>query len=434
MPRQRCGKKKTGRRQFLGQVSVAAAASLGLGGLQRSSFAGPDAQGTKGNMNNKAFRHRVAFGVWINDMRDTPLPKERWPAMTFDDRTEQGILATLKLQARAGFNVFDIFGFFAAYSWPLDIASGVAPDRLARARRLIDAAHALGLKVIHGTGVYSWGFDEIIKANPGIQGTNHHAMCASSEESWAWMKKVLDFVLDKFNLDGFHLEASDQGRCTCPKCQRWGDVEYYSILNARAADYIRSRAPDKLLLVSMCGYMEWGKRMDPAEYRHLVELSRHVDIIIEPGHAYQYFTNPADWPTLIPALHCALGTSGHIWVYPPQHWERLRWFLPYTQRTGRHLADFRRIGGNACEYYMGPVANPSVEVNIAFGGQFMQDASRPPAEVLEAVVADIYHTTSKAAAQDLAQVFIQAEDAFFSNCLYNVSFRQGCMKRPSGMW
>ena len=29
-----------------------------------------------------------------------------------------------------------------------------------------------------------------------------------------------DYLLDAFDFDGFHLETSDQGRCTCARCGR----------------------------------------------------------------------------------------------------------------------------------------------------------------------------------------------------------------------
>jgi hypothetical protein len=199
-----------------------------------------------------------------------------------------------------------------------------------------------------------------------------------------------------------------------------GDVQYYSMLNARAAEYIRSKAPEKLLLVSMCGYLPWGGRMPASEYQHLVKLSRSIDVLIEPGHHKQYFTNPADWPTLIPSLECAFGTSGHIWVYPPQRWDRMRWFLPYTQRSGRHLAHLHSIGGDACEYYMGPIVNPGVEMNVAFGGRILSDPSRSPIEVLQQAVEGLYRPRSRTACQDLAQLFVRAEDAYFANCAYDI--------------
>jgi hypothetical protein len=352
---------------------------------------------------SRPFRHRIAFGCWINDMRSAAMPNEEWPCTWFDDLIEQDLLKTMRLQAASGFNVFDLFGMFAGYSWPVDIVSCADADRRARARRIIDAAHGLGLKIIHGTGVYSWGFDEIIKADARVRGPNPHALCGSREESWEWMKKVLDFVLENFDLDGFHLEASDQGRCHCPACRRWGDVEYYSLLNARAADYIRSKAPDKLILVNTCGYVPWGDRMPSTEYRHLVELSRHIDVLIDRGTSCQFLTNPDDWPKLIPSLACDFGTSGRFWVYPPQRWERLRWFLPYTQRTAGHLARLSDLGGNAWEYYMGPIVNPGVEVNVAFGGRLLSDASRRPQEVLDEVVDEMYRPRSDAARRDLVR-------------------------------
>jgi hypothetical protein len=79
-----------------------------------------------------------------------------------------------------------------------------------------------------------------------------------------------------------------------------------------------------------------------------------------------------------------------------------------------------QLGGNACEYYMGPTVNPGTEVNIAFGGRFLCDPSREPLAVLEEVVAELYRPQSTAAAQDLAQIFVRAEEAYFTSLIYDI--------------
>jgi hypothetical protein len=360
------------------------------------------------------YAHRTAFGAWINDMRNAAMPNERWPHVTVDDRTVDDVVACLDLQQRAGFNEFDVFGLIASYAWPTDLATAVDPGRRRKIDRIIDAAHQRGIKLIYGLGVYSWGFDRIIEADPRVQGTNPHAMCGSKAASWEWMSKVVDYVLSEFAVDGFHLESSDQGRCACAACAPLGDVEYHCRLNTRTAEYVRSRWPDKILMVNMCGYMPWGTKAKPEELGHLADLGKRLDYLIDPGHA-GFFVDERDRRGFVAELACDFGTSGGIWVYPPQRWERLRWFLPYTRGTGRHIRQLYDQGGRAVEYYMGPILNPGVEANVLFGGRMLSDASREPAAVLREVLDELYRPKTEGALDGLVLLFERAERAYFDN-------------------
>jgi hypothetical protein len=40
--------------------------------------------------------------------------------------------------------------------------------------------------------------------------------------------------------------------------------------------------------------------------------------------------------------------AGGVFVVPPQHWERLRWFLPCGLRSARSLKTLHDDGGRAC--------------------------------------------------------------------------------------
>ena len=48
---------------------------------------------------------RIAFGCWINDMRNSALPLEQWPAPQCDDATVEGVLRTLDGIRDAGYGV-----------------------------------------------------------------------------------------------------------------------------------------------------------------------------------------------------------------------------------------------------------------------------------------------------------------------------------------
>ena len=232
-----------------------------------------------------AFRHRVAFGAWINDMRNRALPRRDWPCVLMDEQTVEDVIANIEFQAASGFNALDVFGLFAAGSWLPDIPRTISEERKRKVQRIVETARDCGMRIIYGLGVYSWGFDRIIASDAAVRGTNPHAMCASRAESWRWMRRLVDFLLSEFDFGGFHLEASDQGRCSCPTCSIENDVEYYSRINARTAEYVKARRADAILMVNMCGYRPWGETVPREDWTPLKNLSRHLDSLIDPGHA-----------------------------------------------------------------------------------------------------------------------------------------------------
>ena len=359
------------------------------------------------------YTFRTAQGVWINDMRNRALPHSQWPCVVLDDRAMADLAESFRLQAASGYNCVTLFGLLTASLWEPDIPRTVSPERAARVRAVLKEAHSVGLKVLYGLGVYSWGFDRIIAVDPSVRGDNPHAMCGSRPESRRWMERVIDFVLSEFTFDGFHLEAADLGRCNCAACAPESNTAYYSRLNAETAAIIREAKPDAVLMVNMCGTFRPTQSVPPEDRKHLVSLSRQIDFLIDPGHA-GLFIEPSSRRDFIRTLDCAFGTSGGVWVYPPQRWHRLRWFIPYTRRTGQHLEALYADGGRAVEYYMGPSWNPGVEVNVAFGGRKLADVSADNGALLRQVLDELYRPRDAGAAAALARVFEEAEDAFFA--------------------
>jgi hypothetical protein len=168
------------RREFLTTLS---AAGLGLAAHNAGLFAATES----GSSAKKVYKHRVQFGAWINDMRNQALPRDNWPAKTLDAETEKDIVDCLELGKRAGYNQIDVFGLFATSAYPTDIRRAFQdPERRPRVDRILRAARDRSIKAIYGLGVYSWGFDEIIRNDPAVQGPNKHAMCGSAPESKAW--------------------------------------------------------------------------------------------------------------------------------------------------------------------------------------------------------------------------------------------------------
>ena len=180
------------------------------------------------------YRPRIAFGCWINDMRSEALPLQQWPAPHLDEVTVSSILAAMDVQSRAGFNYLDAWGLFATYGYPPDITSAFADAaRAAQVRRLISEARRRGIQLLFGMGLFSWGYDQIIRADPAVRGRSKsgqpldHVMCGATEKAWGYVEKILDTALGNFDFGGVHLESADLGWCDCPSCGgKYGTVGY----------------------------------------------------------------------------------------------------------------------------------------------------------------------------------------------------------------
>jgi hypothetical protein len=228
------------------------------------------------------------------------------------------------------------------------------------------------------------------------------------------MEKVIDFIGKNFIVDGYHLEAADQGRCCCEKCIQEGDVDYYNRINHLTAAYIRNRWPEKKLLVNTSGYLPWGDWMNEKERGSVLDLGKNIDIFIDGGNHGQ-FIHENDRAVFIDRLPCDYGTSGGFWIYPPQRFDRNRWFLPYILRSTTHLRNLYRDGSRSCELYLGPLINPSTEMNIFCLGRFLQDVDQNPLDIIEEGVEEIYHIKDPTQKSNFVELFHNAESAFFNN-------------------
>ena len=221
-------------------------------------------------------------------------------------------------------------------------------------------------------------------------------------------------MIDNYAIDGIHLEAADQGRCKTPQCsERWpDDVSYYAYVTGRTAEYMRQKHPRLELMATVQGFAPWGTSFTDGQKAALIELSKHVDCIFDQGHGQTYIPQ-AERSEFISRQHCDYGTSGGVWVYPPQRWPRLNWFLPYTVRAGNHLKQLFEDGGRGVMFYQGPVINPGVEVNIAFGGRMMSDPGKDVGQVLGETLQWLYRPRNENGYRALVNIFERAEDLYF---------------------
>ena len=404
------------RRDFLKEASLGAA-GLALANPPRSRAAAQDDPASR--KGSPSYPYRIAFGAWINDMRATPLPLENWPAPQLDDEAIESAIRAMDVQASAGFNYLDVWGLFATYGWPTDIVSACPPERRRRIEQLLQAAKQRGLRVVQGLGTYSWGYDQIIAADPEVRGKNPdgtphpHAMCDAHPRSFEYVRKIIDFALGNFDFGGVHLESCDLGCCHCPQCAGKDGVVGYNVrLNQKTADYIRSKWPDKFLYVITINWVPAGQHFSPDERAKVLALGKHVDCIFDQGHT-GYQVAEADRRAFITALPCAYGTSGGLWLYPDTRWDRESYFLPYAFQSGQAIQRQYADGVRGCMFYQGPVNNPGQEFMIACGGRFLRDPSRGVAEVVAEVLEKYYRPKNREALARLTRLFQTAEDSYF---------------------
>ena len=356
---------------------------------------------------NSGFRYKGYLG-WITDLATAADTYAEWPSMRVDEPLLRDYRETFSIMKQLAFEDLCIWGLYVSRAWPVDIHSAVTPERAKLIDRLIADAHAKSIRVISGLGVYSWGFDEILNARPHLRKTsNKSTMCGSEEESWEWMRKVIDFVFTRFPIDGVSMQSADQGRCTCDQCKRYSETEYHARLNIRCADYIRSKYPGKQVAVS-----GWGMRFaDPASLPHLVELSNHIDYLIDVRDSSREH-EPALRKQIASSLKCAFGTLGGPQVEPPQHWERDRWFLPTCRANATHLNELYGDGGRACEWFYHILANPGDELSTWVVGKTLAEPATPWRKHFDSSIEQIYGTTKTSVRDGLGEAFLAAEDAY----------------------
>jgi hypothetical protein len=361
--------------------------------------------------------YRAYYG-WITDVASRARYGP-WPATGLDASLLADYETSFALQRRLGLDVAVIWGLFVSREWPADLparpdAGAAQPEteREAGVRRLLDAAHRHGIRVLAGLGVYSWGFEAIIRAHPELSAGNPRALCASVPEAWDWQRRVIDRTLTRAEVDGVGLQSADQGRCPCPRCARWGDLEYHARLTARVTAYVKERWPGKLVNVNT-----WGvSTEDPADLPHLVEMARGADYLVDvfggvarrdPGYRRRVVA-------ALDGIGVAYGTNGGISVRPPQHWQRYRWFIPTLREPARHLAGLAADGGRAAELFDRVQANSGDGVSLCVHAHLLRAPTRPVEAILEEVLGELYRPRSATAGADLVALFLEAERAFLA--------------------
>lgn len=363
-------------------------------------------------MTREAFPYAVTGG-WIRDLASQPRPHDAWPCIAWDDALTADQERFLGVQRETGVAHNVVWGLFVDREWPVPLRGVVDEERRERLRTFVDTAHEHGVKVLSGVGVYSWGFERIIREVPGVSAGLAQVMCAARPEAWDWQRRVLDFVMDPdWGLDGVSMQSADQGRCTCDVCSKVPTAEYHANLLVRCAEYVRAQRPDWVI-----GQAAWGMDVsDPGEFEQTRRISQVVDYMVEVS---ERSADKGLREKMTARLGCAFGSVGGVFVEPPQHWDRLRWFVPCGLGSARALARLWADGGRACEYFYRPFANPVEEVSWRAGARILSVPATDPLEALKEAVSPVYGV-SGADAEGLARWFERAEAAYFSRADFRV--------------
>jgi len=277
---------------------------------------------------------------------------------------------------------------------------------------IIGKAHHFNIKVLAGMGVYSWGFDAIIRAHPELAcPDNPSAMCLHRPESWEWQKKILDYSFS-FPIDGVNLQSADLGRCSCGESKAMGDLEYHAVLNQKVVQYIRQNYPGKII-----GISSWGMDISNShELPHLVSMTKDVDYFTDVRGWRASSREPGFRARMINAIKpCLLSTIGTPNIEPPQHWERDRWFLPTAKRATLDLQVLYREGGRAVENFMHIKANPGDEATIRLQAAIELNPDANWEEAYKLILSKMFSPVSPDVTIQLFDLFVEAEDAYFRN-------------------
>ena len=363
-------------------------------------------------MDSNAFTFRVTCG-WLRDLASKPMPHDKWPCIRWDEKLIVDQIRFLDVQAELGMTYNLAWGFFISQAWPVPFENIIDDARAEMLKAFVDAAHERGLKVLSGVGIYSWGFDEVIAKVPGASAGHQHAMCPFSDEAWDWQRRVLDFLMNpRWGLDGISMQSADQGRCDCEKCHKLSPAEHHANILVRSTEHVRAGRPDWII-----GQASWGLQVEePSEFEHIRRISDAVDYMIEVRELSAASARRAE---IVRELECTFGSVGGVFVEPPQHWDRLRWFVPCGLSSARALSRLWADGGRACEYFYRPFANPVEEVSWRAGAKILSSPLTAPEVALAEAVENVYGVTGSAR-DSLADWFARGEEAYFSRAEFEV--------------
>jgi hypothetical protein len=356
------------------------------------------------------FLHRGYLG-WMIDLSRTEC-HDVWPSVKLDSAMIADYEETLDFLQRSGMNEITLWGLFTNKYWEPDVEKTINSSRKPLIDDVIKMAHMRKIKVILGMGVYSWGFDKILQEHPELGcSCNAHVLDWSNPKSWGWQKKVFDYTIDNFEFDGISMQSADLGRCNCGESAKMTDMEYHAAINQKAVEYIRSKKPHYIIGISGWG-MNFG---DPKDLKDIQEMTKGVDYLIDveetslkEGRKYRQKLIKAIAP-------CQFGNTAVPNVEPIQRLPRNAYFVPTLFHACQNLKDIFADGGLACETYARTRGNPGDEVTVEVIAKILSNPEMDNMKALTEVIKTLYRPLDAATLSDLANIYQEAENAFFMN-------------------
>lgn len=275
------------------------------------------------------------------------------------------------------------------------------------------------IKVLYGLGVYSWGFEEIIRRDPttarnegrrawgAVVADNGVAMCYHSASARQWMREIVDLCVKEVGTQGFGSQSGDLGRCYCAECRQLSDTEYHSRVINETPAYVKERHPEQIL-----GMSAWGVDLGGGA-EGLKEMTSHLNFLTDvtdqsarQGSAYRR--------SLTSSLPCALGSLGGAVIVAPQRWARDRWFLPHAAMTAKSIQSLHQDGGRAFEFFMGPMNNPQFDIMTRFVCLLFKDPTQTGEQALAKVVDELCAPAKPDTTADIVRWLIEVERAYLS--------------------
>ena len=359
------------------------------------------------------FQHRGYLG-WVRDLASEPTVGQTWPSIRIDETLTKDYEETLDFMTKRGLNELSLWGFYTDRNWEPAVEQTITPDRKALVDAWIEKAHRRGINVLAGMGIYSWGFHKIMAADSTVKcPCNAEVMDLANPKAWEWQRRVLDYVMDNFRVDGFSMQSADKGRCTCGELAGYSDNQYHALVYTKCTEYIRQKRPDYLIGISGWG-MDFGKEADLPAIR---QMTRQVDYLIDVGET-AVKGGRGHRQKLIEAIRpCAFGTLGSPHIEAIQALERDRYFIPTIYRAGQRLKNLYADGGRACETYMRTRVNPADELSVEATALLERHIDMPVSSAVRTVLRDIYQPRDLNTLTALEAVFRQAEEAYFDNAV-----------------
>lgn len=363
--------------------------------------------------------HRILTS-WIADISKKPAMGRRWPITEFDQSLLDDYFSMIDFAREWGYTGIVAWGLFVGHDWPVEIETCLSDERRSLLVSLFEYAKKRGITLYVGLGVYSWGFENIIRANPTLsQGeyvkswgkmTKNRAdvMCYHQPAARVWMRRIIDFIVETVDAPAFQLQPFDKGRCMCDKCKSMSDATYFSVLIYETADYIKSRWPDKKVGVS-----GWGMRYDSFDdIDHVRKMAEKVDYLSDVTNSCRDKGSEFR-KKFIDAIPCAFGDSAGGSVTPPQTWEKLRWFFPHVRYNADSIRSSAADGARAVEIFAEPIINPGSRFTLAALGEVLKRTDISNRDAAKKASGLIYGV-SDADAEKIADIMLTLEEMYFT--------------------